>query len=67
MFGVRFRNKEEFKDWFFDQILPGVSDLEEPEDEVDLLARRDAWNNIVDGLVLEGRLPREAQDWEPPW
>lgn len=67
MFEDRFRDRESFKNWFLDNILPSVCDLQEPEGEIDRLARRDAWNDIVDGMVLRGRLPPEAQEWEAPW
>lgn len=62
------RTKKEFLKFYRAEILPSVrKEYESLDNRVDAIARREAWNNVIDYLVQDRELPKRALEWDCPW
>lgn len=61
------RTKADFLRYFRTDVLPAVREQYEQDRSVDVPARRETWNNLIDAMVQDRELPRHAVAWVCPW
>jgi len=59
--------KKEFEKEFRQDYLPLIRKDYEPNGKMDVPARREIWNDIIDTLVRDETLPERALNWTCPW
>ncbi len=60
--------KKQFEDVFREEFLPRVIERFEQDGIPDKPARREAWNNAIDGYIQDRMLPEAAGNWtHPSW
>jgi hypothetical protein len=62
----RFMTKSEAEAEFKEYVMPGLRTRYEQDGVPDKPARREAWNDFIDGLIRDGRLPSNAGNWSHP-
>jgi len=68
MHNIQKFTKKEFEKIFRKEYMPGIRDKERQyTDGIDYPLRREEWNNIIDLLVKDNVLPKQAFDWVCPW
>jgi len=57
------KTKKEYTVYFKAEILPMIKEAYEQDGQADYVARAEAWNDDIDGLVRDRQLPSRARDW----
>lgn len=51
-----------------EQIIPIIQSEYEKDGDMDVIARREAWNNFTDFLCKDNRITdKQYNEWECPW
>lgn len=66
------KTRRDFTKYFKAEYLPSIKAQEAAWQEktnptIDYPFRRETWNNLIDSLVRDKQLPKQAIDWEAPW
>lgn len=59
-------SKSDFIEYFKSNILPSIAKRFEKNGTPDKPARREAWNDAIDGLIKDGKISKIAGDWTIP-
>ena len=66
---AKMMSKKQFEEYFKDEVLPVIVQRYEKEGGIpDEVARREAWNDTVDGFIKQDLIPQSAGNWsQPKW
>ncbi len=59
-------NKRQAYEHWKELHLPWIKETYEQDGVPDRPARRESWNNMIDGLIRDGDVPERAGDWQHP-
>ena len=62
-----FKTKKAFESYFRREIIPAIRKEYERDGRVDVPARREIWNNVIDSLIKSNEAPERAEEWNCPW